>query len=54
MWLWWSCNACVLQSCAVNMQINGIEILIIYNMVECGGDGLVMTKSVKIVCYNVK
>ena len=30
---------------------NGIEILIIYNMVERGGDGLVMTQSVQICTY---
>ena len=40
--------------CAIKVRKNGIEILIIYNIVERGGDGLVMTKSVKIVCYNAK
>ena len=44
MWLWWSCNACILQSLCDICTKNGIEILIIYNMVEHGGDGLVMTK----------
>ena len=51
MWMWWSCNAYVLQSLC---EKNGIENIKIYNMVERGGDGLVMTKLVKIVCYNTK
>ena len=30
---------------------NGVELLKIYNMVERGGDGLVMTQSVQICTY---
>ena len=40
--------------CVIKVQKNGIGNIKIYNMVERGSDGLVMTKSVKIVCYNVK
>ena len=54
MWMWWSCNAYVLQSLCDKVQKNGIENIKIYNMVERSGDGLVMTKSVKIVSYNAK
>ena len=51
MLLWWSCNAYFLQSLCDIYAKNGIEMLIIYNMVECGGDGLVMTQSVRICTY---
>ena len=48
MLLWWSCNACVLQSLCDKHANNGIELLKIYNMVERGSDGLVITKLVKL------
>ena len=44
MLLWWSCNAYFLQSLCDIYAKNGIEMLIIYNMADRGGDGLVMTQ----------
>ena len=40
-----------LQSLCDIYAKNGIELLKICNMVECGGDGLVMTKFVRICTY---
>ena len=51
MWLWWSCNAYILQSLCDIYAKNGMEMLIIYNMADRSGDGLVMTKSVRICTY---
>ena len=51
MWLWWSCKAYILHSLCDIYAKNGIELLKIYNMVEHGGDGLVMTQSVRICTY---
>ena len=44
LWMWWSCNAYVLQSLCSIYAKNGIENITIYGMVKCGGGGLVMTK----------
>ena len=49
MWLWWSCKAYILQSLYDKCVTNGIVNIKLYNMVMIGGDGLVMTKSLRIV-----
>ena len=51
MLLWWSCKAYFSQSLYDIYAKNGIEILIIYNMADRCGDGLVMTKTVQICTY---
>ena len=44
MWLWWSCKAYILQSLCDKRVTNGIANIKLYNVVMCGGDGLVMTQ----------
>ena len=44
MWMWWSCNACILQYLCCNSAKNGNENIKIYYTLTCSGGGLVMTK----------
>ena len=44
MWLWWSCDAYILQSLCDIYAKNGIANIKLYNVVMCGSDGPVMTK----------